>query len=80
MVADYLKIKIREGWLRIVREHPAIDFGIETPAVNAAWAQIDVEYMNWAAGKNRVADVLRAFKSWERELIAANQQSMEMFG
>jgi len=80
MVADYLKIKLRDGWLRIVKEHPGIDFSISMPAVNAAWARLDSEYMRWAAGQNRVADVLRAFREWEREIVNANSATTQMSG
>jgi hypothetical protein len=80
MLADYLKIKIQQGWLRIIREHPDINFEVSTPAVNAAWARLNAEYMQWAAGRNQVADVWKAFKAWEVEIVTANQQTAKMFG
>lgn len=80
MVATILRNRILQGWQRIADEHPGIDFGVSTPAVNAAWARLDAEIVAYDRGTNMLADVHAAFKSWERELVAANQQTAQMFG
>lgn len=80
MVAIILKNKILEGWRRIAGEHPDLDFGVSTPTVNAAWDALNVEVVNYDKGTNTLADVHRSFKKWERELIAANQVTAQMFG
>ena len=80
MVATILSNKIRDGWQRIADEHPGIDFAVSTPAVNRAWDALDAEVVNYGGGTNMLADVHRAFKVWERELVAANQTTKQMFG
>jgi hypothetical protein len=69
-----------QGWQRIADEHPEIDFGVSTPAVNEAWDRLNGQCVSYGEGRNTLADVHRAFKHWEGELVAANQTTAKMFG
>lgn len=80
MVATILRNKILDGWKRIADEHPEIDFGVSTPAVDAAWERLNLEVVNYDKGINMLADVHKAFRAWEFELVAANQTQVQMFG
>lgn len=80
MVATILKNRILDGFQRIADEHPGIDFGISTPAVNEAWEHLNQQCVFYGEGRNMLADVHRAFKQWEKELTAANQTTAQMFG
>jgi hypothetical protein len=80
VVADYITIKTRIALARIMREHPSIDFGVSTPEVKAADDDLTRECLRWIAGQNTTEDVRAAFKRWERELVAANQTTAQMFG
>lgn len=79
MVATLLKRNIQRGWQRIADEHPGLDFAVNTLAVNAAWDRLNDEVVNYDKGTNMLADVHRAFKAWERELLAANRVTAKMF-
>jgi hypothetical protein len=69
-----------QGWERIADEHPGVDFGVSTPAVNEAWERLNQQCAAYDEGRNMLADVHRAFKQWEKEIVAANQQTAQMFG
>jgi hypothetical protein len=80
MVSNYVSMRIREGMARIARENPSLDWKAESPALTLAENKLNESIRLWHTDPAaRLADVLKAFRAWERELLAANRTQETLF-
>lgn len=64
--------KIREGWDRIARERPEIDWTLDTPETEVAEESLCLIKERYETGDATLAEVKASFSVWEQAQINKN--------